>query len=112
MHNDTGNRYKIVETESRMKNPDTGEWVDCVIYKPLYENAYKLFARETKAFKKNFTWEDPKKVRCCINCANGYDKNAAFTYCSIEPPNSNLHYSFYGCDQFKETIEQEDDENL
>jgi hypothetical protein len=35
----------------------TGVWIDCVIYAPLYENEFEMFAREKESFYKEFVKE-------------------------------------------------------
>lgn len=49
----TGNRYKIISNNARLKDSN-GKWIDCVIYAPMYANAYDMFARERKSFEERF----------------------------------------------------------
>ena len=56
IHKKTGNRYDIVSDNARMKV--NGEWVDCVIYRPLYANKYEMFAREKNSFYQEFEKEN------------------------------------------------------
>ena len=44
--------YFITETNCRMKYD--GDWHDCVIYTPLYDNPYKCFVRPIEDFAQNF----------------------------------------------------------
>lgn len=46
IHKETGNKYKVISDNARMKDmtmPD--RWVDCVIYSPMYDNQYEMFSR-------------------------------------------------------------------
>lgn len=52
-HRNPKETYDIVDTSSRMKIDD--EWIDCIIYKPNYNNDYTYFVRTIKDFIKNFT---------------------------------------------------------
>ena len=54
IHQKHNKKYKIVSDNSRMKDIHTGEWIDCVIYQPLYENQYEMFCREKESFYKEF----------------------------------------------------------
>ena len=54
LHRKHGTKYRIVSVCARMKDVKTGEWIDCVVYAPLYENEFEMFARETKSFFKEF----------------------------------------------------------
>lgn len=53
IHKKTGKQYEVVSENAKMKLP-SGEWIECVIYKPLYENEVELFSREKKAFYEAF----------------------------------------------------------
>jgi hypothetical protein len=33
---------------------DSGEWVECVIYKPMYENPIEMFSRRKESFLEEF----------------------------------------------------------
>lgn len=44
--------YVITEANCRMKY--NGDWHDCVIYTPLYDNPYKCFVRPIEDFAQNF----------------------------------------------------------
>lgn len=44
--------YVITETNCRMKHD--GDWHDCVIYTPLYDNPFKCFVRPIEDFVQNF----------------------------------------------------------
>ena len=54
IHKKTGKQYEVVSENAKMKNPTTNEWVECVIYKPLYKNEVELFSREKKSFYEEF----------------------------------------------------------
>lgn len=54
IHQKHNKKYKIVSDNARMKDVHTGEWIDCVIYQPLYENQYEMFCREKESFYKEF----------------------------------------------------------
>lgn len=56
IHKKTGNRYEIVSDNARMKV--NGEWVDCVVYRPLYANKYEMFARGKNSFYQEFEKEN------------------------------------------------------
>lgn len=49
--------YEIVTDNAKMRHPDTGEWIDCVIYVPLYPNDTEMFARDKKSFEEKFISE-------------------------------------------------------
>lgn len=51
--------YKVISNNAKMKDINTGEWIDCIIYVPLYENRYEMFSREKKDFYEKF-----EKVKC------------------------------------------------
>lgn len=53
IHKKTTIEYIIVDI-SRMKHPDTGEWIPAVIYKQ-YENDVSLWCRSIDSFKEHFT---------------------------------------------------------
>ena len=54
IHKKTGNKYEVVSENAKMKLP-SGEWIESVIYKPLYENEVELFARDKKSFYEDFS---------------------------------------------------------
>ena len=78
IHIESGKTYKIVEKNAKMKIPETGEWVDCVAYKPLYNNQCQLFARETHSFLASFKPSEQDPERCCKTCRLDYDKYMGF----------------------------------
>lgn len=45
--------YTIVSMNAKMKL-DSGEWVECVIYKPMYENPIEMFSRRKESFLEEF----------------------------------------------------------
>ena len=45
--------YSIVSMNAKMKL-DSGEWVECVIYKPMYENPIEMFSRRKESFLEEF----------------------------------------------------------
>ena len=51
--------YFITETNCRMKYD--GDWHDCVIYTPLYDNPYKCFVRPIKDFAQNFVLDSAEE---------------------------------------------------
>ena len=53
IHKKYNREYRIVSNNARLKNSN-GEWIDCVIYAPLYENEFEMFAREKDSFYKEF----------------------------------------------------------
>ena len=53
IHKKYNREYRIVSDNARLKNSN-GEWIDCVIYAPLYENEFEMFAREKDSFYKEF----------------------------------------------------------
>lgn len=53
--------YVITEVNCRMKY--NGEWNDCVIYTPLYDNPYKCFVRPIKDFAQNFMLDNEKEEK-------------------------------------------------
>ena len=53
IHKKTGKKYEVVSEKAKMKLP-SGEWVESVIYKPLYKNEVELFTREKKSFYEDF----------------------------------------------------------
>ena len=53
IHKKYNREYRIVSDNARLKNSN-GEWIDCVIYAPLYENEFEMFAREKESFYKEF----------------------------------------------------------
>lgn len=53
IHKKYSKAYRIVSDNARLKNSN-GEWIDCVIYAPLYENKFEVFAREKNSFYSEF----------------------------------------------------------
>lgn len=53
LHVKHNKQYAILDFQSRMKD-SSGEWIDCVIYYPLYENPYYYFCREIESFLEEF----------------------------------------------------------
>lgn len=53
IHKKYNREYKIISDKARLKDSD-GKWIDCVIYAPLYENEFEMFAREKDSFYKEF----------------------------------------------------------
>lgn len=53
IHKKYNREYRIVSDNARLKDSD-GKWIDCVIYAPLYENEFEMFAREKDSFYKEF----------------------------------------------------------
>ena len=53
IHKKDRKAYRIVSDNARLKNSN-GEWIDCVIYAPLYENKFEAFAREKNSFYSEF----------------------------------------------------------
>ena len=53
IHKKYNREYRVVSDNARLKNSN-GEWIDCVIYAPLYENEFEMFAREKDSFYKEF----------------------------------------------------------
>ena len=53
----TGDLYKVLWSESEMKNPETRTWEECVIYKSF--STEKIYVREKSDFYKKFEpWEE------------------------------------------------------
>lgn len=52
-----GKKYKVISENAKMKEINTGEWIDCVIYAPLYENEFEMFSREKNDFYEKFKKE-------------------------------------------------------
>lgn len=51
----TENLYKVISENARMKDPSMPDrWIDCVIYSPINENQYEMFAREKFDFYDKF----------------------------------------------------------
>lgn len=48
----TGNKYKVLGDEAKMKNPETRKWVECVIYQS--EDTGDIYVREKSDFRKKF----------------------------------------------------------
>jgi len=58
-HRKYGRFYKIVSCNARLKDSDPEkDWLDCVIYAPLYPNQHEMFSREVNSFVSGF---DPVK---------------------------------------------------
>lgn len=53
-HTETGKPY-LVLCEIEIKNPTTREWAPGVLYKPLYGDRTKTYARDLVDFTKHFT---------------------------------------------------------
>lgn len=53
IHNKTSNEY-IIDNITKMKHPDTGEWIPAVIYH-RYGNPYRLWCRSVESFKSHFS---------------------------------------------------------
>ena len=53
VHKKYNREYRIVSNNARLKNSN-GEWINCVIYAPLYENEFEMFAREKESFYREF----------------------------------------------------------
>lgn len=53
--------YFITETNCRMKY--NGDWHDCVIYTPLYDNPYKCFVRPIEDFAQNFMLDSAEEEK-------------------------------------------------
>lgn len=53
IHKKYNREYRIVSDNARLKDSE-GKWIDCVIYAPLYENEFEMFAREKDSFYKEF----------------------------------------------------------
>lgn len=53
IHNKTSNEYIIVDI-TKMKHPDTGEWIPAVIYH-RYGNPDHLWCRSVESFKTHFS---------------------------------------------------------
>lgn len=53
IHNKTSNEYIIISI-TKMKHPDTGEWIPAVIYH-RYENPDHLWCRSVESFKTHFS---------------------------------------------------------
>ena len=52
IHNKTSNEYIIVDI-TKMKHPDTGEWIPAVIYK--LDGLEPLWCRSVESFKSRFS---------------------------------------------------------
>ena len=55
-----GSKYRVVETEGMMKDPEKRDWRECVIYRSLDTN--KLYVREKSDFEKKFEVCEEVKV--------------------------------------------------
>lgn len=53
IHNKTSNEYTIISI-TKMKHPDTGEWIPAVIYH-RYGNPDHLWCRSIESFKTHFS---------------------------------------------------------
>ena len=53
IHNKTSNEYIIISI-TKMKHPDTGEWIPAVIYHK-YGNPDHLWCRSVESFKSHFS---------------------------------------------------------
>lgn len=53
IHNKTSNEYSIDDI-TKMKHPDTGEWIPAVIYH-RYGNPDHLWCRSVESFKSHFS---------------------------------------------------------
>lgn len=53
IHNKTSNEYTIISI-TKMKHPDTGEWIPAVIYH-RYGNPDHLWCRSVESFKSHFS---------------------------------------------------------
>lgn len=81
-HKKTGKFYNLVSDQARMKVPETGEWVDAVVYSPEYKNEYRYFTREYDKFFEEFEFageelwdedEDKWEVNIDEELVNKYD---------------------------------------
>lgn len=53
--------YVIAEANCRMKYD--GDWHDCVIYTPLYDNPFKCFVRPVEDFVQNFVLDSVEEKK-------------------------------------------------
>ena len=53
IHNKTSNEY-VIDSITKMKHPDTGEWIPAVIYH-RYGNPDHLWCRSVESFKSHFS---------------------------------------------------------
>lgn len=53
IHNKTSNEY-VIDNITKMKHPDTGEWIPAVIYH-RYGNPDHLWCRSVESFKTHFS---------------------------------------------------------
>ena len=53
IHNKTSNEY-VIDNITKMKHPDTGEWIPAVIYH-RYGNPEHLWCRSVESFKSHFS---------------------------------------------------------
>ena len=56
IHKKYNRRYKIISNNARFKDI-SGTWIDCIIYAPLYDNEFEMFAREKSSFCNSFMKE-------------------------------------------------------
>lgn len=61
IHTKYNREYVILSDNARMKDVNTGEWIDCIVYSPLYDNKYNAFCREKESFYKEFTKKEEVK---------------------------------------------------
>ena len=54
LHKKHNRLYRVISENAKQKDPETGEWRDCVIYAPLYENEIEMFSREKGSFYLEF----------------------------------------------------------
>ena len=54
IHTKTGNNYIVKSTNMRFKLP-TGEWIDGILYAPMYESNFECFVRSVDDFISSFT---------------------------------------------------------
>lgn len=52
-HTTTGNNYIVKSTNMRFKLP-TGEWIDGILYAPMYESNWNCFVRSVDSFLDDF----------------------------------------------------------
>lgn len=85
----TGQLYEVISENARMKDPNFDRWIDCVIYRPLYDNKYEMFSRWSVEFYDKFIKEEKLEensiqeeidrlwheyYKCCNDCVgNGCD---------------------------------------
>lgn len=52
-HTKYNRKYIVVSSNMRLKDSVLG-WIDAVVYEPLYNNEYDMFAREKESFLAEF----------------------------------------------------------